>query len=312
MVETGLEIKENDNGIGSLIRKRRIALKISQETLCSGICSKSYLSKIENGSLRGKDSVLRALFERVGISTSYLDTSVGDADNIIRFKTQEVNRARLNKDFDRAWELYDELMVCFDYYSIVNQQRLVVMETMLLYQSGKTKIETKIDSLEKAIRMTVHNYDFQNLPPVMTVTEIIILCYIAIAYGEIEKYEVTNCILEHIKYFIEKSMDDKNQAARLLSGICYDLSKSYGLVGRYDDEIRIAKQGIEQAEMIADYKIIPSCMYNEAWALAKRNQNGDIEEAAKLAEEAYEMCKAKSWSKTLPESLLKLLDEMES
>lgn len=56
--------------IGTLIRELRIEQNISQQLLCQGLCSKSKLSKIENGSLQPDTALAQSLLQRLGISDS--------------------------------------------------------------------------------------------------------------------------------------------------------------------------------------------------------------------------------------------------
>lgn len=53
---------------GTLIRELRIEQNISQQILCQGLCSKSKLSKIENGTLQPDIALAQSLLQRLGIS----------------------------------------------------------------------------------------------------------------------------------------------------------------------------------------------------------------------------------------------------
>lgn len=53
---------------GLLIRRERLARGWSQEGLCRGICTASYLSKIEQGRAEASDEVRGLLFARLGLS----------------------------------------------------------------------------------------------------------------------------------------------------------------------------------------------------------------------------------------------------
>lgn len=55
---------------GFLIREKRLEKDWSQEGLCKGICTASYLSKIEQGKAEPSETVLRMLFQRLGIPWS--------------------------------------------------------------------------------------------------------------------------------------------------------------------------------------------------------------------------------------------------
>ena len=54
--------------LGSLIQTLRIEQNLSQQILCQGLCSKSKLSKIENGTLQPEITLAQSLLQRLGIS----------------------------------------------------------------------------------------------------------------------------------------------------------------------------------------------------------------------------------------------------
>ncbi len=53
--------------LGPLIKKERIAQNLSQEGLSKGICSVSYLSKIESNQVSSSNEILEMLFDQMGI-----------------------------------------------------------------------------------------------------------------------------------------------------------------------------------------------------------------------------------------------------
>lgn len=53
---------------GPLLRLLRLQKNWSQETLCHGICTVSYLSKIEQGKAEPNDQLISELFERLGVA----------------------------------------------------------------------------------------------------------------------------------------------------------------------------------------------------------------------------------------------------
>ena len=60
-------MRPNNRIPGSVIRRERLARGIEQKALCKGICVPSYLSKIEHGMARPDETVLEALYERLGL-----------------------------------------------------------------------------------------------------------------------------------------------------------------------------------------------------------------------------------------------------
>lgn len=57
-------------GIGSSIRKRRLEMKLTQEILAKGICSNTYISKIENNAIVVKRENLALIMERMNLPLS--------------------------------------------------------------------------------------------------------------------------------------------------------------------------------------------------------------------------------------------------
>jgi transcriptional regulator with XRE-family HTH domain len=51
---------------GSLIRRLRMERRLSQKSLCKGVCAVSYLSKIEKGTANPGEEIIRLLFGALG------------------------------------------------------------------------------------------------------------------------------------------------------------------------------------------------------------------------------------------------------
>lgn len=60
--------KENTENYGILLKRRRNELQRTLEDVASGVCSTSYLSRIENAQVEVNDSFLKHLFEKLEIS----------------------------------------------------------------------------------------------------------------------------------------------------------------------------------------------------------------------------------------------------
>lgn len=58
--------------IGEIIRKERLEKGIKQVYLAKGICSTSYLSKIENNSIDGSDDIIALLIKKIGVEIKRL------------------------------------------------------------------------------------------------------------------------------------------------------------------------------------------------------------------------------------------------
>ena len=76
------------NIIGLLIKKNRKILNLKQEYLCKGICSVSYLSKIEKGNVIPSKEIIQMLFKRLDIEFNndgeFISRGKNILDNIYR------------------------------------------------------------------------------------------------------------------------------------------------------------------------------------------------------------------------------------
>ncbi|MCD8107466.1 MAG: helix-turn-helix domain-containing protein [Oscillospiraceae bacterium] len=299
--------------IGKLIKTRREEKNCTQEELCNGICTPSTLSRIESGKFCSNTSVLARLLERLGLSADYLREANNDEDYLVRQKIRDINHVNISGDREKARSMLAELGKNYDSFSVENKQRYEVIDTKMLYEDGLIDAKTQLDHLEDSLRLTVPNYDENNLPKYMTNMEAQILRDIANSYGGMQGYESAATILTHIKGNIEKNIVDKAYSARKLINVCYSLSKYLGLMGRYDESIQVSQEGIECCEYVSNLSRLPSCMYNCAWSLARRNNVGDKEEAKKLAEEALSLCTPRVWdADELKECISRLLMEIKN
>ena len=285
--------------IGKIISERRKEENCTQEDLCLGICSIATLSRIENGKAGNHDrSYIPSLLERLGMSGDSINDIISEDDYIIRQMIRRANQANILERTEEAWKIVHETRARINddhrNISLANEQRLIVLETELSRQEGKISVEEELKRLENALRMTAVNYSPENLPPYMTNMECQILSKIAIAYSRLGQPETAIKIDSHVKRFMELYIEDKIVAANQLIYLCYNLSKIFGLTGKYNDCISVARDGIYWHKLTGVQKTLPQTMYNCAWSLARRNEKGDMEEAKKLAYDALELNKVMS------------------
>ncbi len=112
-----------------LIRQKRMEKNWSQEGLCKGICTASYLSKIEQGKAEPSDEVLELLLSRMGVAWNRDENDcdgqmVEDAYEYLlsgdREKLAELVR-------DPAWKQYENSSWGLDYY-LLNQYGLMHLD----------------------------------------------------------------------------------------------------------------------------------------------------------------------------------------
>ncbi|MBR7554657.1 helix-turn-helix domain-containing protein [Allobacillus sp. GCM10007491] len=92
--------------IGAIIQYYRTKKGYTQKQMADGICSVSYLSKIENEMIKPKEDVARLLFDRLDIS--YDDITHSNNKQIVR-KVFKLYKRIKEKDYEAARESIEEL-----------------------------------------------------------------------------------------------------------------------------------------------------------------------------------------------------------
>ncbi len=281
--------------IGNLIKERRKSLGRSQSNVCNGIFDVSTYSRIERGLVNANDDALIRLFERLGLSTETINNSISEQDDAIRQVIREASQANAHGNRKQALALLESINEKYENFSQANRQRYDTVDTMIAYEDGIITNKERLKSLEKAMRITLPDYNISSLPTLMTDMEAVILRYIANAYVVMENYNVAIKIYYQLNDR-ENRKSDKIAACEKLISICYNLSKCLGQAGRYDECIDVAKEGMRCCEYTDDISMLPSCMYNCAWSLVRRNMIGDKEEAERLTDKMFALFTPMTWN----------------
>jgi len=91
-------------GIGISIKKRRLALKLTQEALARGICSNTYVSKIENNAIAINKESLYLLMEKMQMPLE----SIVFPETMVDIMLEGFS-CFIRKDFQRYAEIYDQI-----------------------------------------------------------------------------------------------------------------------------------------------------------------------------------------------------------
>ncbi|GGA92912.1 helix-turn-helix domain-containing protein [Ornithinibacillus halotolerans] len=117
-------------GFGNLIRVKRLEKNLSQENLSFGICSPSYLSRIENGQVLVEDDIYVLLFERLGLDYYQIATQSDDnLEQIENWYESLIANCESNMDIERikdhaitaGGDLYLKYQIVYSYYLLRNK-----------------------------------------------------------------------------------------------------------------------------------------------------------------------------------------------
>lgn len=143
--------------LGDLIRELRTEQKISQQALCLGLCSKSKLSKIENGTLQPDIALAQSLLQRLGISdavfTFYGSEHESELQNL-RIQLTSLRSSDVEKILDsvnKMQELCSEKDILYLQYATYKKARLI-----------QNKIES-MNALLDSLNLTIPDFNFNKL-----------------------------------------------------------------------------------------------------------------------------------------------------
>lgn len=271
--------------LGSIIKKRREELGLTQEDLADGICSVPTLSRIENGERMPTKNHYEMLMQRLGYSTMSLDFFTDNRDFEIHELKFKIRHAYVARDRELVRKSLCELEGLLTPPTIVDQQFVTLYQT-LLDQKRYTNAE-RLEKYENALQLTCPKYRNNHIPHVLSYEEIILLNNIAICHNGEGNHNRAISILFTLKDYYDRHIINSEEALRTQPMVLYNLSKILGLVGRYDECIEICNVGIRLARTTGRCLDLGGILFNRAWALLKRGQIGDRELAKCSLEQAY-------------------------
>lgn len=270
--------------LGPIIKNRRIELGLSQEDLADGICSVPTLSRIENGERMPTKNHFEMLMQRLGYSAISLDCYTDKQDFKIHELKFQIRQAYVIKDFRIAERLLNEYKEIMEDDSNIDLQFFQLYHTLLNLDQYSAGEEQPL--FESALRLTCPSYGANHIPHVLSYEEIILLNNIAICYGKVEKHHEAISILRTLKTYYDTHIINSEEALRTQPMILYNLSKALGMAGYFDECLEVCEESIHLAKRTSRCGCLGEVLYNCAWILVRRNQEGDYIVAANYAEQA--------------------------
>ncbi len=242
--------------VGQRIRYYRKTKGLTQEELAQGICSVSYLSKIEKGDAKSSEEVINLLCERLGISPEEVD------NNEVLELLNEWNLLMTSRKFDEASEKYPQVkekvssvrdpnilirykLFCSRYYLVLEDPDLQSCYTLLeevkgfyeqlspelrfyyyvfwgMYANYNNNYKEALEYLHSAENQYISNLKVNEL-------DIAVLYYLlALTYNFLMRINsVTNYAYKAISIFDSEYNYSRSADCQVLLGISYRRAKNY-------------------------------------------------------------------------------------
>lgn len=220
--------------IGRLIQQLRTEQKLSQLSLCFGLCSKSKLSKIENGTLQPDFALTQSLLQRLGICDTVFSFYGNEHETMLQDLRLELSHTPLSKK-EHIINLTNQLeAICSPKDTIYLQY--ASYRRALIRLNGKECSDALLNSLT----MTIPHFDFSNLHTYsLSWLELTILNNYCYEYCKISPSKGTLYLYKLLEFF-ENSKIDVLENKRIFTVLLCNLSAVLYEQKRYNELIELA------------------------------------------------------------------------
>lgn len=291
---------------GDVIRLTRNAVGMTQEELSDGICSVETLSRIENNRHKIKRDIYRKLMERLerGIHDNCAVCMGNDMSLLEEYILLEDTLSKREYDISKQYLAH----ICEKISdSVVDRQYLKRVRALVDYELGEISAQAFIKQLQEAMEMTIPAYESYlwgdqrgRIYPYRE-QEILILMGMGIAYYDVGELDKDIIIYETIIRSLDAGyMDEKNAAELKLINLA-NLSRPLGKLGRYEEALAKAEEGLNMAVSRGYAHGLVELMMGVAGCRMRIAKNGidterkqqELAESKKMMQQAYYIAAAR-------------------
>ncbi len=291
-------------GVGEKIREERKRQQISGEELCSGICSVTTLSRIENNAQKPTLKVEEALLQRLGCDTDgliYYADKLEMNKHVLEMELSE--RAMHRQPSKEKLEEYRQYIKDRNVDSSLEKQFAMMIEAVYASCTNEWEPSRVYVQLEEALYMTVPHYREDGIEKIrlLTLAETTILNNIAIILYKQGNTIRAIRIMSYLVDYAEKGNLSTENRGRKYPMLVFNLVRMLEKTGSYKEILDLCDRGIAFDKKYERMACLPGFYYYKAVALHKLAK---MEEAAECFE--YAICLCKITGKTI---LVKQLEE---
>lgn len=269
--------KRSLENLGSFIRFNRIKKELTQESLSHGICSITYLSKIENEKIIPNQEIIELLLKRLEIEIED-ELHIYDLVNHIRLLIDKVIRFIEEKKFTEVEKLFKE---------IKENEEMILSNTNIIYDYCVLKLSYFVlfDNLEQA-KKVIHQLNSVKdlLKPELKGS---FLHYYGVYKCKKDKYAEGLSLLQEAETIM-------NQSGKVIPSILYHLSLTFshlknGVLAVYyaNESLKIYSNQMNYKRII-DCKMIIGINYirGESWEEARKEFNNILKVAEAINDQS--------------------------
>lgn len=270
--------------VGEVIKRERKAQKISQEELADGICTPSWLSKIESGACIPTNTMFESLMQRLGKSASQYVYYKSDIEMHIDRLKFDVRRYFSIKEKEQAINSFNELKKIIRDDNKLDQQFKLLYEVLLENNSGNMEDKNILEMLEQALEYSIPQFHVDSINTyLLNQEEIIILNNMAIVLFRMNQRKRAITILTKLKQYLENPKFDYEEKNRTYPIVLCNLSKWQGIEGDHMGCIATCDVAIEFCIKGSVLTTFGDVLFNKGCALAEMESYKSAEQYMRQA-----------------------------
>lgn len=270
--------------VGEVIRRERKKQGLSQELLSDGICTPSWLSKIESGASIPTNTLFEALMQRLGKNSSQYVCFKSEIEMKIDHLKFDTRRHCATNELCEAIKSFTELKALVKEDNRLDQQFILLYE-ILLFNHEVEDHTHKLELLYQAIHYSIPEFSLDAINDyLLSNDEIVILNNIAISYKVLGELKKAISILKTLKQYIENPRFDYEARQRNYPIVLYNLAKWQRISGDFIGCMTTCDDAISFCIKGDTFSVLPELLFNKGCALAEL---GGSALATKFLTQAY-------------------------
>lgn len=231
------------NQVGRLIRYERKKAGMSLDELCEGLCSHTFLMRVESGERTCEKILADALLQRVGVSADKFVYMMNPEEQEWLLLWDRIQAAVDSGHSSEAKQLMAEYRELTEKRSKLHRQRLLLAEGILRWKDGEDATVVS-STLAGAWEITKADAPVGVQPAQrLTITEFVVaMTYFRIREEHAQKEEAA-AGYEALVQYLEDYIDEED-SVKLLPQLAYRLIPLYLAAGRGDRAVQLAEKSV--------------------------------------------------------------------
>lgn len=238
--------------IGSVIKDTRERNGISQDTLCRGLCSRTFLARVEAGERECEKILTDAFLQRAGVAADRFSYMADPEEQVVLICREKMYDAVEKNNVAWAKKAFVK------YKKLTTQKNKLHGQILLYYQAvldwqNKKPMDGIMEMLDEAWEISHPGEPmFENDGKVLSLTELSIAMMRARAIEDSGDVQTAKHCYERLLQYMDTLLDQRD-AARIYPQIAYRLTNIYLQSGHTGEALALAHRMIrllrEQAQM---------------------------------------------------------------